>query len=812
MYRPPPSSPPSAYPPLGSSNSFNSGSVASPPPPPPPPRWQPGQSFYLSGSASPSHIAHRTPTRQGTQQQQQYSAPSGPPPPPPQLMPQQATEAAQCICCNTSLRYPRHSLNFRCTVCGTINDLQPPTDPTRATQAPLIPPRSNLSAQDVTNLQISLSQNRPPASLSSSLGALDIHDNDQRSTTAIKSDPESALVDAVRKAFATLDSLQASFRADTPSNNRQLPRYSTLKSFYNLVKRHPLALEELKRLVGALLMRPGPNLTKGDGSWLISLIEAPVFYPDSGVETNHRQHLVSSLIGLMSNLPNNIHHALVAHYMSSPTDAYPREALQRKIEVVVSFISMRIGRNMQQGTENNSPGTGGGYENDWAVRAAAKVSSLFFAANTNIPRVPVSSFYVTLVDSLGEAALIHSFLRWEQRQGFSLCSYPHLMSLGTKMTLLEFDGKRQMQDKAREALISTLMRRMLEMPFLHLKVRRSFLVQDSLEQISANRYNLKKALKVTFLGEEGIDAGGVRKEWFLLLCRDLFGSQYGMFVHDSDTNLCWFNPVSQDLDEFYLVGVVVGLACYNTATLDVPLPTAVYKKLQNETVTLRDLATFQPSLARGLQQLLDYEGNDVEQVFCRSFVGEIEEWGTIREVELVPNGSNKSVTNDNRQEFVDLYVDFLLTKSVEQQFKAFRSGFEQVTSGNSLSLFKGEELELLVRGSSEELDIEQLEHATVYEGWTEDDETVKMFWRVFKSFEGSKQRKLLLFITGSDRVPATGTSGLSLKITCSGSDVSRFPTSHTCFNQLCLYRYPDEQTMRERLETAMNESEGFGLR
>jgi E3 ubiquitin-protein ligase HECTD2 len=45
-----------------------------------------------------------------------------------------------------------------------------------------------------------------------------------------------------------------------------------------------------------------------------------------------------------------------------------------------------------------------------------------------------------------------------------------------------------------------------------------------------------------------------------------------MFIHDPDSNLCWFNPASHDLDEFYLVGVVVGLACYNAATLDVPLP------------------------------------------------------------------------------------------------------------------------------------------------------------------------------------------------------------------------------------------------
>lgn len=165
---------------------------------------------------------------------------------------------------------------------------------------------------------------------------------------------------------------------------------------------------------------------------------------------------------------------------------------------------------------------------------------------------------------------------------------------------------------------------------------------------------------------------------FLVILRrrrrtDLFPNpQWGMFIHDPDSNLCWFNPVSHDLDEFYLVGVVVGLACYNAATLDVPLPQAslgcendkvcsltrkteqaVYKKLLNEPVTLADLAVFRPALARGLRLLLEYEeteeGGSVEDVFCRTFVGEVEEWGEVREEELMPGGAGRVVTRENRE-------------------------------------------------------------------------------------------------------------------------------------------------------------------
>ena len=43
-------------------------------------------------------------------------------------------------------------------------------------------------------------------------------------------------------------------------------------------------------------------------------------------------------------------------------------------------------------------------------------------------------------------------------------------------------------------------------------------------------------------------------------------------------------------------------------------------------------------------------------------------------------------------------------------------------------------------------------------------------------------------------------------------DINALPQAHTCFNQLDLPAYPDEQTMREKLLLAITEgSEGFGF-
>lgn len=204
--------------------------------------------------------------------------------------------------------------------------------------------------------------------------------------------------------------------------------------------------------------------------------------------------------------------------------------------------------------------------------------------------------------------------------------------------------------------------------------------------MAQNELDLKKSLRIEFIGEEGVDAGGLRKEWFLLLVRSLFDPQYGMFTYDEDSNLCWFNPTSfENEDQFFLVGVVLGLAIYNSTILDVHLPTACYKKLLSMPVGLADLGEFRPALKKGFDQLLEFEG-DVENVFCCSFVAEIDKYGQRICIPLISNGENIMVTKENRQKFVSLYTEFVLNTSVERQFGAFKRGFYHVCGGNALSV------------------------------------------------------------------------------------------------------------------------------
>lgn len=160
---------------------------------------------------------------------------------------------------------------------------------------------------------------------------------------------------------------------------------------------------------------------------------------------------------------------------------------------------------------------------------------------------------------------------------------------------------------------------------------------------------------------------------------------------------------------------------------------------------------------------------------------------------------------------------YLLDSAVSRQFEPFKRGFFTVCSGNALSLFRPDEIELLVRGSDEPLDVSSLRAVAVFDGWSkerpaEDEMVIVWFWELFSTADAKDQRRLLRFITSSDRIPAMGAASLVIKLTCLGNDINRFPIARTCFNMLGLYRYPTKRVLETKLWRAVRESGGFGMK
>lgn len=440
-------------------------------------------------------------------------------------------------------------------------------------------------------------------------------------------------------------------------------------------------------------------------------------------------------------------------------------------------------------------------------------------ADCRKPLIPWEEFYNEPLSEQLETdrGFVHSRGASTREGHFSFLGHAFVLTPAVKALGLYYDNRIRMYSERHLSVIQMLVGGEPSNPYLRISVRRDQLIDDALQKLhyfaTENPSSLKKQLVVEFEGEQGIDEGGVSKEFFQLVVEEIFNPDLAMFTLNAETHTYWFNPTSfESDDQFRLIGIILGLAIYNNVILDVHFPMVVYRKLLGRKGTYHDLQDWNPSLAKGLQQLLDYKGDDMEQVFVQSFrITYKDVFGIVFSHDLKEHGETILVNQDNKWEFVDLYTDFLLNKSIETQFRAFRRGFLLVTEDSPLEmLFRPEEVELLVCGSKN-FDFNALEESTEYDGYTANSPIIRHFWELVHEFSQEQKRKLLQFATGSDRVPVGGLSKLKLVIARHGTDSERLPTAHTCFNVLLLPEYSSKEKLADRLLKAINYSKGFGM-
>ncbi|XP_069560172.1 ubiquitin-protein ligase E3A isoform X2 [Brachyistius frenatus] len=431
--------------------------------------------------------------------------------------------------------------------------------------------------------------------------------------------------------------------------------------------------------------------------------------------------------------------------------------------------------------------------------------------------IPFEDFINDSVNDVVEMDKDFTFFKVNAETKFSFQSCPFILNVITKNQGLYYDNRIRMYSERRLTALYSMVQGQQPNPYLKLKVRRDHIIDDALvrlEMISMeNPSDLKKQLFVEFEGEQGVDEGGVSKEFFLLVLEEIFNPDIGMFTYDDITKLFWFNSSSLENEAQYtLIGIVLGLAIYNNCILDVHFPMVVYRKLMGKKGTYLDLSDSHPVLYQSLKGLLDYTDNVEDDMMLTFQISHTDLFGNPILYDLKEQGDKIPVTKDNRQEFVDLYTEYILNKSVERQFKAFKKGFLMVTNESPLKyLFRPEEVELLICGSRK-LDFEALEKTTEYDGgYGKDSQIIKDFWATLHSFGEEQKRLFLQFTTGTDRAPVGGLGKLKMIIAKNGSDTDRLPTSHTCFNALLLPEYSSKEKLRERLLKAITYAKGFGM-
>ncbi|XP_067835623.1 NEDD4-like E3 ubiquitin-protein ligase WWP1 isoform X2 [Heptranchias perlo] len=350
-------------------------------------------------------------------------------------------------------------------------------------------------------------------------------------------------------------------------------------------------------------------------------------------------------------------------------------------------------------------------------------------------------------------------------------------------------------------------------------VSRQTLFEDSFQQIMALKpYDLRRRLYVIFRGEEGLDYGGLAREWFFLLSHEVLNPMYCLFEYAGKSNYCLqINPAStinpDHLSYFCFIGRFIAMALFHGKFIDTGFSLPFYKRMLNKKLTIKDLESIDPEFYNSLIWIRD---NNIEECGLEMyFAVDMEILGKVTSHELKQGGSNILVTEENKEEYIGLMAEWRFTRGVEEQTRAFLDGFNEVVPLQWLQYFDEKELEVMLCGM-QEVDLTDWQRNTVYRHYTRNSKQIMWFWQFVKEMDNEVRLRLMQFVTGTCRLPLGGFAELlgsngpqKFCIEKVGKE-TWLPRSHTCFNRLDLPPYKSYEQLKEKLLFAIEETEGFG--
>uniref|UniRef100_A0A8C5FRZ3 E3 ubiquitin-protein ligase n=1 Tax=Gadus morhua TaxID=8049 RepID=A0A8C5FRZ3_GADMO len=330
--------------------------------------------------------------------------------------------------------------------------------------------------------------------------------------------------------------------------------------------------------------------------------------------------------------------------------------------------------------------------------------------------------------------------------------------------------------------------------------------------------DLRRRLWIIFPGEEGLDYGGVAREWFFLLSHEVLNPMYCLFEYAGKDNYCLqINPASyinpDHLKYFKFIGRFIAMALFHGKFIDTGFSLPFYKRILNKPLALKDLESIDPEFYNSLIWIKD---NDIEECALEMFFSVDKEiLGEVTTHDLKPDGGNIQVTEENKEEYIRLVAEWRLSRGVEEQSQAFFEGFNEVLPQQYLQYFDAKELEVMLCGM-QEIDLSDWQRNAIYRHYARTSKQILWFWQFVKEMDNEKRMRLLQFVTGTCRLPVGGFADLmgsngpqKFCIEKVGKE-NWLPRSHTCFNRLDLPPYKSYEQMKEKLMFAIEETEGFG--
>lgn len=272
---------------------------------------------------------------------------------------------------------------------------------------------------------------------------------------------------------------------------------------------------------------------------------------------------------------------------------------------------------------------------------------------------------------------------------FILAGHSHLIDYENKRNMFKAEIKNlKARSKSHHHMISLI-------------ISREHVLDQSMNEImSRSGEELRGKVHIQFEDEEGEDAGGLTREWYSLLSREMFNPHYAIFEPSSTGNTYRPSPRSSinqhHLTFFKFCGRIVGKAIHDGFILEAFFTPAFYKHILGQELTYHDIEEEDYEFYKNMVWIKE---NDITHLGLElSFSYEEDDFGILKLKDLIPNGRNIAVTEDNKLEYIQRLCYAKMATAVEKQIEAFKEGFNELIPQRLVTIFDSKELELMISG------------------------------------------------------------------------------------------------------------------
>ena len=352
-----------------------------------------------------------------------------------------------------------------------------------------------------------------------------------------------------------------------------------------------------------------------------------------------------------------------------------------------------------------------------------------------------------------------------------------------------------------------------------ININRNHIIKESLSQI--NDINIFKEWKINFIGETNYDAGGIMREWFTTIFKALEDKNLKLFIEsETDTFSYIINPLlkrnSNNFKYFSLIGKLMAKALIDNITVNICFNKLIYKMILQEEIKFEELVFINKPLYNSIENMQTFEISDLG-IYYNIELKDFD--NNIHSFDIKKNGINIQV--ENIQDYIKNRIDFMTTL-YEPFIKRIRDSLFNIIPKEVIQSFTSDQLELIINGRPF-IDLEEWKIFTEYrEPYNINHEIIIWFWNILSQLTQEQLSNLLMFATGSSRVPLGGFEQLE----SNRGNISRFTIesipyipshknyikAHTCFNRLDIPYFKNKKELKEAiLYICNNKILGFGI-